>query len=117
LFVRQHYVVDIFSAVLLVALAYWVVQKAKWERFFARVNEWWNAKICSFIPSWTTLKTNTKHKISYNSNHTRITLMIIFILCSTLLCGGMLYFGAISCVTGDPFQGLWKFGLDGLWPK
>jgi hypothetical protein len=27
----------------------------------------------------------------------------------------MIYFGAVSCVTGDPFQGLWKFDIDGLW--
>jgi hypothetical protein len=27
----------------------------------------------------------------------------------------MIYFGAICLLTGDPFQSLWKFDINGLW--
>jgi hypothetical protein len=111
--VRQHYVVDIFSAMLLVALAYLVVRVWKWDNFFAKTSDWWFIKLNLVLP---TKKVINKNKVIL-PKHSRgeIACTVLFITCSIVIISGMLYFGAVSCITGDPFQSLWKFGIDSLW--
>jgi hypothetical protein len=67
------------------------------------------------LPQRTILGNKGKRIILQKRTATEVIFILLFALCSISLFGGMLYFAAISCVTGDPFQGLWKFGLNGLW--
>ncbi|MDR2369336.1 MAG: phosphatase PAP2 family protein [Mycoplasmataceae bacterium] len=104
LFVRQHYVVDIFSACLVAGIAYLIIRIWKWEGFFQKFNESWMIKM-----HW--MSTNRKSQ----KHHKQILVIILLTICFMALLGGMLYFSAVSTLTGDPFQCLWQFGLNDLW--
>jgi ABC-type lipoprotein release transport system permease subunit len=53
-------------------------------------------------------------KINLKYSASQITFIICFITISSIIAGVMIYFGIVSSLIGDPFQGLWRFGIDGL---
>jgi hypothetical protein len=57
------------------------------------------------LPVKKTINKNKKVILPKRSGK-EITCTVLFITCSIVIVGIMIYFGAVSCVTGDPFQGL-----------
>jgi hypothetical protein len=108
--------VDVFAGMLIVSIAYLMVRIWKWDTFFEKTNDWWITKMHAIFPKWPGIADGQKIVQSQRSNKVRITFNVSFICASVLVFGLLLYFSLISFGTGDPFQGLWRFGIDNLWP-